>query len=181
PEIKGHATPRHFAGTYMLRVPQSRYAYKLQNLEAPMVAASAPRPVSISRPETKKELMRRTASVTTPKTYKVVRGDTLISISRKFKVTPRFLAENNGLRSWRSQVRIGQVLKLDSHESKVATVSAAPKRTVASAPKVKVTNRPIIYKVKPGDNLTDIAKVFSSNVSSLKEANNLKRGKILVG
>lgn len=185
PELKGNSTPRNFAGTYMLRVPQSRYAYKLQNLEAPVVAAAAPEAVTISKPESKKELMRRTASVevrSTPKTYKVKRGDTLISISRKFKVTPRSLAENNGLNSWRSQVRIGQVLKLEANEERVATAQAAPQRKVAAAaPKVKLTNKPIVYKVKPGDNLTDIAKVFSSDVSSLKVANNLKRGKIIVG
>lgn len=185
PELKGNSTPRNFAGTYMLRVPQSRYAYKLQNLEAPVVAAAASETVTISKPESKKELMRRTASVevrSTPKTYRVKRGDTLISISRKFKVTPRSLAENNGLNSWRSQVRIGQVLKLEANEERVATAQAAPQRKVAAAaPKVKLTNKPIVYKVKPGDNLTDIAKVFSSDVSSLKVANNLKRGKIIVG
>lgn len=185
PELKGNSTPRNFAGTYMLRVPQSRYAYKLQNLEAPVVAAAVPETVTISKPESKKELMRRTASAevrSTPKTYKVKRGDTLISISRKFKVTPRSLAENNGLNSWRSQVRIGQVLKLEANEERVATAQAAPQRKVAAAaPKVKLTNKPIVYKVKPGDNLTDIAKVFSSDVSSLKVANNLKRGKIIVG
>lgn len=181
PELKGNATPRHFAGTYMLRVPQSKYAYKLGNLETN-------RDVATTKPETTKELYRRTASVSAPAvkvkptSYKVSRGDTLISISRKFKVTPRFLAENNGLGSWRSQVRIGQVLKISSTEvhQPVVTVAAAPKAKKAPQ-KLTVTNKPIIYKVKAGDNLTDIAKIFDSNVSKLKQANNLKRGKILVG
>src|SRR5690606_26447013 len=76
PELKGNKTPRRFAGTYMLRIPQSRYAYNLKNLTAPVVASS--RPVMISKPETKKEIMRRTASVSkkAPSTYRVVRGDT---------------------------------------------------------------------------------------------------------
>jgi LysM repeat protein len=48
-------------------------------------------------------------------------------------------------------------------------------------PIVKITNRPIVYKVTKGDSLDEIAKLFDSPLSKLKKMNNIKRGKILVG
>lgn len=174
PEIKRGKTPRHFAGTYYLRIPKTKYAYKLD--------AVAAREVS-EKPETRRELTRRTAEVEerveadlTPKYHRVRRGETLLSISRKYKITPRQIAQANNFRSWKTRVKIGQRLKLESHdEQKTVT------RSVAAAPKVKVTNKPIVYKVKRGDNLTDLARLFNLKVSKIKTANKLKRGKIMVG
>ena len=89
-------------------------------------------------------------------------------------MTPRALAEANSIKNWKTKVKIGQKLKLVvNDEQKVAT------RTVA--PKVKITNRPIVYKVRRGDNLTDLARLFDLKVSKIKTANNLKRGSIQVG
>lgn len=179
PELRRNATPRHFAGTYYLRVPKSQYAYRLDSVEATEVA-------SLHRPESRKELNRRTAAVTEPKVetnihpkyHRVRRGETLISISRKYHITPREIAEANHFKSWRTRVLVGQRLKLNSSdEQKVAT------RTVAAAPatKIKATNKPIVYKVRRGDNLTDLARVFNLKVSKIKTANNLKRGNIQIG
>jgi LysM repeat protein len=44
-----------------------------------------------------------------------------------------------------------------------------------------VTNRPIVYKIKRGDNLTDIAKLFDIKLSKIKKANNLKKGSVIIG
>ncbi len=181
PELKRASTPRALAGTYYLRVPKSQYAYRLENLESSK-ASSAVASVNPSN-EMRKERNRRTAQVETKvetkvDTYKVKRGDTLVSIARKFDVKPGELAVLNGLKTWRTRVKIGQTLKInDTNES-------TPVRTIAKAktqPKVKVTNKPIVYKVKPGDNLTNIAKVFDLNLTKIKKANNLKRGHIMVG
>ena len=178
PELRRDSTPRSFAGTYYLRVPKNKYSYRLNDVETKAVA--------YEKPESNKEVNRRTATVSTPKavapstpsTYKVRRGDSLISISRKFKTTPLALAQANGFKSWKTKVRIGQTIKLNSDDHRVAEVQATATRKVAS---IKVTNKPIVYKVRAGDNLTEIAKVFDQNVSKIKKANNLKRGKILVG
>src|SRR5690606_6738271 len=177
PELKRSSTPRSFAGTYYLRVPKNKYSYRLNDIET--------KAASFEKPESNKEVNRRTATVapkvreiSTPSTYKVRRGDTLISISRKFKTTPLALAQANGFKSWKTKVRIGQRIKLTDEGNQVAHVQAKATRKVAS---VKVTNRPIVYKVRAGDNLTDIAKLFDQKVSKIKKANNLKRGKILIG
>lgn len=189
PELRRAATPRHFAGTYYLRVPKSQYAYRLENIEAtPVAKESAPTIAVFGKPETRKELNRRTAFIEStiksekiekveadikPKFHKVKRGETLISIARKYEMTPKALAEMNAFKNWKTKVQAGQRIKLNgSDEQKVAT------RTVAS--KVKLTNKPIVYKVKRGDNLTDLAKIFDIKLSKIKKANNLKRSNIVI-
>lgn len=189
PELKGHATPRHFAGTYYLRIPKSKYGYRLDAEEAK--PESAPTVAVFGKPETRKELNRRTAfiektidsnkeekveAVVKPKFHKVKRGDTLVSISRKYDVTPRSLADMNGFKNWKTKVKVGQRIKLlETEEQKLAT------RLVVSTPKVKLTNAPIVYKVKRGDNLTDLARIFALKISKIRKVNNLKRGDIMVG
>lgn len=189
PELRRAATPRHFAGTYYLRVPKSQYAYRLENIEAtPVAKESAPTIAVFGKPESRKELNRRTAFIEStiksekiekveaeikPKFHKVKRGETLISIARKYEMTPKALAEMNAFKNWKTKVQAGQRIKLNgSDEQKVAT------RTVAS--KVKLTNKPIVYKVKRGDNLTDLAKIFDIKLSKIKKANNLKRSNIVI-
>lgn len=179
PELRRNATPRHFAGTYYLRVPKSKYSYRLDAITAPVEMAK------FTKPESRRDLNRRTAKVESeekvettvkPKLHRVRRGETFVSIARKYDMTPRELAAANDFKSWRTKVRVGQRLKLEERdEQKVAT------RTVAQTPKVKATNKPIVYKVKRGDNLTDLARIFDLKVSKLKTANNLKRGQIQVG
>lgn len=172
PELKKSKTPRHYTGTYYLRIPSKTSTYALkepENDSAPVVTRI------FSKPETKKDLTRRTAStletkVPLPDTYRVQKGETLIAVARKFKTTPKKLAQINHFSSWKTRLRIGQEIRLS--ESNIND---------PSTPNVKVLNKPIIYKVRPGDNLSEIARVFDLNISKIKEANNLKRGKILVG
>lgn len=183
PELKRNSTPRHFAGSYKLRLPKAKYAYNLNDLISPAVAQATNPSARFSRPESRKELNRRTALNTRetstpnkPKFHRVRRGETLISISRKYEVTPRSLASINNFKSWKTRVKVGQKIALTENEEQVVST-----RLAAATPKVKNTNRPIVYKVTRGDNLTDIAALFNSPVSKLKKMNNLKRGKILVG
>jgi membrane-bound lytic murein transglycosylase D len=49
------------------------------------------------------------------------------------------------------------------------------------SPKVKITNNPVTYKIRKGDNLTEIAKLFDVKLSKIKKVNKLKRSKVLVG
>jgi membrane-bound lytic murein transglycosylase D len=176
PELRRGSTPRHFAGTYYLRIPKNKYSYRFEEVTpAPAVA------FAFTKPESKREINRRTAAATPkvetvfkPEVYRVRRGETLSSIARKFNTTPKALASANRFKNWKTKVKVGQKIKLSpSDEQKVAT------RTVG--PKVKTTNLPIIYKVRRGDNLTDLARIFDLKVSRIRTANNLKRGKIQIG
>ena len=167
PELRRNNTPRNFAGTYMLRVPKSKYSYNLNDLTP---AQSGPKLPMLTRPESRKEINRRTAAI-----HRVKKGETLISISRKYKVTPRKLASYNNFKTWQTKVNVGQNINIGPNEEQIVSTR------LAATPKVRLTNRPIIYKVVSGDNLTDIARLFNSPVSKLKRVNNLKRGKIIVG
>ncbi len=178
PELRREATPRNFPGTYYLRVPKTEYSYKLDDV-APAASLVAVR----SSYERRKELTRRTAEVSdepkveafiTPKVHKVRRGETLLSIAKKFDLSPKKLAEFNGFKNWKARVRAGQRLHLASKENTQRIVT----RTV---PKVKLAKGPIIYKVKKGDNLTDLARIFNLKVSKLRTANKIRRGNIMVG
>lgn len=168
PELKRPSTPRFSGGTYYLRVPQSRYAYRLEEIESKNETAG------INRPESRKELNRRTAALNEEKStnnlkarrHRVKKGDTLMSIARKYDVHPKEIASANNMRSWRTKLKVGQFLTL---------------KEVKATPKLKVTKSPIVYKVRKGDNLTDLARIFDLNVSRIKTVNNLKRGKIVVG
>jgi membrane-bound lytic murein transglycosylase D len=173
PELKKGHTPRHFAGTYYLRVPKSKYAYDLKDLEAPK-ARPLPEQTNVEEVEIAEvEEKAEKKSAKKLSYHKVKRGETLIGIAHKYNISPRALAQANNFKSWKTRVKVGQKLALNEEQS-VSTRQA-------STPKIKVTNKPIVYKVDRGDNLTEIAKMFNLKVSKIKKANKLKRGKILVG
>lgn len=188
PELRTARTPKSLAGTYYLRVPKSQYNYRLIGVEGfdNNVAAIG------TRPESRKQMVRRTAAVEAavnlledgpksapapvvaqPASHTVKRGETLVSISRKYKMTPRSLAAANNFKSWKTKVRIGQRLAL-SEEQKVSV-------TFSSMPKLKMTKSPVVYKVKRGDNLRELARVFGKELSDMKEVNHMKKNKIIVG
>lgn len=181
PELRTQRTPKHVAGTYYLRVPKSQYSYRLIGVESDDVVASAG-----VRPETRKQMVRRTAAVEaatemlnnpkptpkTPETHMVKRGETLLSISRKYSTTPRKLAALNNMKSWKTKVRVGQRLALA--EKEVVAVK------FTSVPKLKITKSPVVYKVKRGDNLSDLARIFGKTFSDMKQVNR-GRNQITVG
>lgn len=176
PELKKGSTPKYVSGSYYLRVPKTKYNYRLIEVEGPAAVELA----AISKPESRKELNRRTASASVPvplkvkaTTHTVKRGETLVSISRKYKMTPRELAEANDFKTWKTRVKVGQKLSLVETEDKVVTVAAAPR--------VKISKGPIVYKVKTGDNLTDLARIFKVNLKELKTTNRLRKNSIMVG
>ena len=173
PELKRDATPRQIAGAYYLRVPKSAYSYQLPTENFNNLAR-------LSRPESKKEINRRTASFENlslreskkPLLHRVRKGETLLSISRKYNIAPRELAKFNGLKSWNTRVQLGQRIKL---------IEDGQRSTVAQNPPVKLTNKPIVYQVKKGDNLNEIARLFDIKLSKIKKANKLARGKVQIG
>lgn len=94
--------------------------------------------------------------------YKVVSGDTLYAIAKKFNTTVDALKNANNLTS--NNLAIGQLLKIPSSDSLVGTDS-------------QVTS----YKVISGDTLYSIAKKFNTTVDKIKALNNLSSNLISVG
>ena len=90
-------------------------------------------------------------------TYKVVAGDTLWSIARKFNTTVNELKQLNNLTS--NTLTIGQTLKIPAQEDQEDN----------------------IYVVKSGDSLWSIANKFNTTVTALKEKNNLSSDLLNIG
>ncbi len=165
PELRTNSTPRYFSGTYYLRIPKSKYNYAVALAQNPTQTSSLP----ITRPEKKIDLIRRIAKQDlTPKNHRVKRGETILSLSRRYNISPKAIASVNGLSTWKTKLRVGQQIKLS-------------KSTVKLPDSLKMKRNPIVYKVRPGDNLNELAKLFDIKISKIKKVNGLKREKIMVG
>ena len=130
---------------------------------------------------------RRLEEASTPdlaslKWYTVKRGETLPVIARKLRVSKTDLAEANYLRAT-ARVNAGQRLMVP-HESTVLLaarterpVPAAESRAIVAGPTLMAqapanSNRvKVIYEVRQGDTLADIASHFKTTVASLKTWN----------
>ena len=84
-------------------------------------------------------------------TYVVQRGDTLYAISRKFNIPVNDIKINNNLTS--DLLTVGQILQIPTGTSNVNDI--------------------IIYKVKKGDSLYSLAKIYKTTIDDIKRLNNL--------
>ena len=130
------------------------------------------------------------AELSALKWYRAKKGESLASIARRQKVRTADLAEANGL-SVRSKVRAGQELVIPSMPATLLatrTERAAPvamasrslggSTVVAAAPRAAA---PVVYRVKRGDTLFGIARVFNTTVAQIKSWNKLRGNALAVG
>lgn len=124
------------------------------------------------------------------KWYTAKRGETLTSIARKLRVSRSDLAEANYLKV-STGVKPGQQLMVP-HEA-AALLSARAERsapvaesrpavaanTVVSTPSTDRVK--VIYRVKQGDTLASIARIFRTSVASLQRWNDLPGSRIDAG
>jgi membrane-bound lytic murein transglycosylase D len=131
--------------------------------------------------------------------HTVKKGETLLSISKKLKVSRTDLAEANYL-STKATLKTGQqliipraptlLLAARTEATTPASVDAAPAVDVAAAappviasPASKVDSAPekIVHRVKRGDTLYSIARRYETTVQELKEWNRLRSNAIQIG
>ncbi len=87
--------------------------------------------------------------------HRVRKGDNLIKIGRQYRISVKELKRINNLK--RDLIRVGQKLLVSSPDYKV---------------------KKVYYRVKRGDNLSKIGKIFGTSVLRLKLLNNLKKDRI---
>jgi membrane-bound lytic murein transglycosylase D len=141
------------------------------------------------------QLAQADPSELAPLNWHVVRrGETLLSIARALKVNRTDLAEANYL-STRARVAVGQRLIIPrpptlllaaspdnpppAIETQRAEVAAASN---ATAPR-PTQNQPdsLVYRVKRGDTLYSIARVYRTTVAAIKSWNKLRSNSIQIG
>lgn len=120
--------------------------------------------------------------------YVVIKGDSLSSIAKKFKLSvPELKALNNIGGS--DKLKEGQKLVLPAEVDAVppssprttASPAAKPKADVAKSSEPIGTPAGTLYMVKAGDALSKIARAQGSTVDAIRKANGLKGDAIRVG
>ena len=131
-----------------------------------------------SKPPAPPERERKTKVVK----YKVKRGDSLASISKKFGTSSKAILSANGLKS-ESQVKEGKILKIPAKQREAPTQVASGKKGKS---KKKAAAEPAVikYTVKKGETLTQIAKRYNTSTAEIKKMNSLsgtqlKSGQVL--
>jgi membrane-bound lytic murein transglycosylase D len=125
------------------------------------------------------------------KWYTVRSGESLATIARKLQVSRADLAEANSL-SVKSRVRRGQTLiiprapatLLASRVERTAPAEVASRALSGTATITETPARsqsPIVYRVKRGDTLSSIARLFDTTVARIKTLNKLRGNAITVG
>jgi membrane-bound lytic murein transglycosylase D len=121
-----------------------------------------------------------------PTSYKVRKGDTVLSIADDFSVPAEKIRKWNHLRG--NQVRAGRILRI---YRPVAAPAPASKVASARTPKIKKISdlqpssgpRLLHHKVKSGETLNSIASRYNTTVAALRRDNkisSLKAGDVLV-
>jgi membrane-bound lytic murein transglycosylase D len=178
PELRRWTTPLR-ATDYELKVPEGT----AEVINARMLEVSADELAPLNR-------------------HTVKKGETLLSIAKKLKVSRVDLAEANYL-STRAKLKVGQQLiipraptlllaantetatpaletAIASGPSAVDAVPAsAPSRS--AAPRVERPVEKVIHRVRRGDTLYSIAKRYDTTVNELKEWNRLRSSAIQIG
>jgi membrane-bound lytic murein transglycosylase D len=129
--------------------------------------------------------------------HTVRKGETLLSIARKLKVNRADLADANYL-SAKARVTAGQQLivpraptvLLAAHAENPAPLIETRKTDAVLTASATIPNQlaaenpvpsKVVYRVKRGDTLASIARVFQTSVASLKKWNSLRTNSIKIG
>jgi membrane-bound lytic murein transglycosylase D len=113
--------------------------------------------------------------------YKVKSGDTLSEIALKYGVTVQDIVNANKLKS-KSQIYVGQKLVLpQGGTSRLTSGSTVGTSSSSSSgkPDLSASHRKIIYTVKPGDTLGEIAEVYDTRASRIRVWNGLVYGEYI--
>ncbi|MBM3265285.1 MAG: LysM peptidoglycan-binding domain-containing protein [candidate division Zixibacteria bacterium] len=140
-------------------------------LRTSVLPENPPDPVAVAVPAVSADTEEPEAYNREKLTYKVKRGDTLASIGRRYRVSVAELQEWNGLRNPGS-ILVGQRLTVFKPAASVATEVRKQKST---NPPLSSGSETIVYTVKRGDTLWDIARRFNVTLSAIRATNNLTR------
>ncbi|AGK53921.1 C40 family peptidase [Bacillus sp. 1NLA3E] len=111
-------------------------------------------------------------SVTPSTTYRVVAGDSLYGIAKRYSITVDSLKSTNQLTS--DVLSVGQVLSVPGGSSNLVTPTGP-----STVPQTSTTIAS--YQVVSGDSLWGISKKFGVTVDAIQSGNNLTSDRLFVG
>jgi membrane-bound lytic murein transglycosylase D len=156
------------AKSYHVSAEAIRLANRLPNKRvSPGMNIVVPLGVAASDPVLYAEEGRGSRSAA--KVYKVHKGDTLATVSRRTGVPVDRLKEINHLTS--NELRPGQRLVLEAAPAPVVQAQAAPKGARTPAPQARGEQR--VYHIKAGDTLWEIARHYGITLDQLCRANRI--------
>ncbi|MFA6617669.1 MAG: LysM peptidoglycan-binding domain-containing protein [Candidatus Neomarinimicrobiota bacterium] len=155
PELRKFNTPAY---NYVIRLPKGKRSVLEQEIK---VMEAAPTHV----------------------VYKVKSGDTLSEIAMKYGMSVQDVVKANKLSSV-SRIYIGQKLILPQGGTSYLTSGSNYKKTTTTAtakgkPDLSASHRKIIYSVKAGDTLGDIAEIYDTRASRIRVWNGLQYGEFI--
>jgi len=158
-----------------------------QALVIPVPAETSKRSTALKAAKSPKRIVKRTEKTPSKKQAKkngagttvvhvVAYGDTLFSIARKYKTPLKDLMALNGIQPT-DVIHPGQKLKIpgNRYRSETAAANSAKKKRTPKKKKVE----PLIYTVKHGDTLWEIAHKHRVTVSQIRRLNKMKRRDII--
>ncbi|MGL4562747.1 MAG: LysM peptidoglycan-binding domain-containing protein [Brevinema sp.] len=106
-------------------------------------------------------------------TYIVKDGDTFESISEKFNTKIKYIVTLNNIAD--NHTYVGQTLKIPVAQniSKHEEIKASSEKPISYSP--------IVYRVKRGDTLSDVALKYKTTVPALRQLNNKRSSQIYIG
>ena len=112
-------------------------------------------------------------------TYKVEKGDTLYSISRKYQITVAELRAANNL-SENDVIKVGQKLKIPSADiSNAAALATDNKATTSGSATLSSTRATKEYTVVKGDTMYSISKKNGMTLAEFMALNNLDSNSVI--
>jgi membrane-bound lytic murein transglycosylase D len=100
--------------------------------------------------------------------HRVRRGETIASISRKYRTTPEAIADMNGFRK-NERLAAGSKIKVPARTRVVQAKGSKP-----STPVTASVEKPVRYVVKKGDSIWQIAGQHNTTVQEIQTFNRLK-------
>ncbi|SEM31623.1 membrane-bound lytic murein transglycosylase D [Syntrophus gentianae] len=110
--------------------------------------------------------------------HRIKRGESLGSIAKRYKTSPRTLAAYNSISS-KKDLKPGQKINIPTGKSKKLAKKAVPSAEGDKNSNDRETR--ISYKVKKGDSLASLARRFGTSEAEIKKLNRIKGRNLTLG